>query len=266
MYKINRGKSVHLVQVLESVFISCKRLENMLQCSSLVFFREEVTDMRKNKAIVVILVVLALVVGLGVYGMNVLNATTSQGDKSIVLGLDLSGGVSITYQIMTENPTQTDIEDTIAKLEERAENYSTEYAVYQVGEDRITVEIPGVFDANAVLEELGIYVEEFSTTAIRVSEIPLWMQGTKVEVYIKDVIEELLHKPSIDIPSIRSLAIASLSCKASIRANHALNLDDMQNLVTTLLKCENPNTCPHGRPTILKYSKYELEKFFKRVG
>ena len=111
--------------------------------------------MRKNKAIAVILAVVLLVAGLGVYGMQVLNATTSKGDKSIVLGLDLSGGVSITYQIMTENPTQTDINDTIAKLEERAENYSTEYAVYQVGEDRITVEIPGVFDANAVLEELG---------------------------------------------------------------------------------------------------------------
>lgn len=111
--------------------------------------------MRKNKAIAIILAVVVLLAGLGVYGMNVLNSTTSKGDKSIILGLDLSGGVSITYQIMTENPTQTDINDTIAKLEERAENYSTEYAVYQVGEDRITVEIPGVFDANAVLEELG---------------------------------------------------------------------------------------------------------------
>ena len=102
--------------------------------------------MRKNKAIAIILVVVVLLAGLGVYGMNVLNATTAKGDKSIVLGLDLSGGVSITYQIMTENPNQTDIDDTIAKLEERAENYSTEYAVYQVGDDRITVEIPGVFD------------------------------------------------------------------------------------------------------------------------
>lgn len=111
--------------------------------------------MRKNKAIAIILAVVILLAGLGVYGMNVLNATTSKGNNSIILGLDLSGGVSITYQIMTENPTQTDINDTIAKLEERAENYSTEYAVYQVGEDRITVEIPGVFDANAVLEDLG---------------------------------------------------------------------------------------------------------------
>ena len=111
--------------------------------------------MKKNKAIAIILAIVLLLAGLGVYGMNVLNATTGKGDKSIILGLDLSGGVSITYQIMTENPTQTDINDTIAKLEERAENYSTEYAVYQVGEDRITVEIPGVFDANEVLEELG---------------------------------------------------------------------------------------------------------------
>lgn len=111
--------------------------------------------MRKNKAIAIILAVVVLLAGLGVYGAQVLDATISKGDKSIILGLDLSGGVSITYQIMTENPTQTDIDDTIAKLEERAENYSTEYAVYQVGEDRITVEIPGVFDANAVLEELG---------------------------------------------------------------------------------------------------------------
>ena len=111
--------------------------------------------MKKNKAYAIIAVILAFMIGLGMYAVDVLKATTSKGDNSIILGLDLSGGVSITYQIMTENPTQTDINDTIAKLEERAENYSTEYAVYQVGEDRITVEIPGVFDANAVLEELG---------------------------------------------------------------------------------------------------------------
>ncbi len=111
--------------------------------------------MRKNKAYGIIAVILAFMVGLGIFAVDILKATTDKGDNSIILGLDLSGGVSITYQIMTENPTQTDINDTIAKMEERAENYSTEYAVYQVGDDRITVEIPGVFDANAVLEELG---------------------------------------------------------------------------------------------------------------
>lgn len=111
--------------------------------------------MKKNKAIVIILLTLSLLVGLGAYAVDVLQATSAKEEDSIILGLDLSGGVSITYQIVTENPTQTDINDTIAKMEERAENYSTEYAVYRVGDDRITVEIPGVFDANAVLEDLG---------------------------------------------------------------------------------------------------------------
>ena len=111
--------------------------------------------MKKNKAIVTVVLIFSLLIGLGVYAINVLQNTQKKANNSIILGLDLSGGVSITYQIMTENPSETDINDTIAKMEERAENYSTEYAVYQVGEDRITVEIPGVFDANAVLEELG---------------------------------------------------------------------------------------------------------------
>ena len=111
--------------------------------------------MKKSKAVVIIILIMAMMLGLGYYAVDVIGATKAKEDNSIVLGLDLSGGVSITYKIVTENPTETDIKDTIAKLEERAENYSTEYAVYQVGDDRITVEIPGVFDANAVLEELG---------------------------------------------------------------------------------------------------------------
>ena len=111
--------------------------------------------MKKNKGIAIILVILTLVVGLGASCVSILNATMAKKDNGLILGLDLSGGVSITYKIVNENPSATDIADTIAKMEERAENYSTEYAVYQVGEDRITVEIPGVFDANAVLEELG---------------------------------------------------------------------------------------------------------------
>ena len=111
--------------------------------------------MKKNKGIIVILLILVLAAGLGVGCINTVNATTAKKDNGLILGLDLSGGVSITYKIVNENPSATDIADTIAKMEERAENYSTEYAVYQVGDDRITVEIPGVFDANAVLEELG---------------------------------------------------------------------------------------------------------------
>ncbi len=74
---------------------------------------------------------------------------------SIKLGLDLAGGVSITYQVDDENPTSEQISDTVYKLQRRIEGYSTEAVVYREGEDRITVEIPGVTDANEILEDLG---------------------------------------------------------------------------------------------------------------
>lgn len=111
--------------------------------------------MKKGKAAVVMALILAAVVGLSYYSSLILDATGKKGEMSIPLGLDLSGGVSITYQIVDENPTEEDMNDTIYKLQKRVESYSTESSVYQVGEDRITVEIPGVSDANVILEELG---------------------------------------------------------------------------------------------------------------
>ena len=73
----------------------------------------------------------------------------------IKLGLDLAGGVSITYQAVYENPTDEQMSDTIYKLQKRVEQYSTEAQVYQEGSDRITVEIPGVTDADTILNDLG---------------------------------------------------------------------------------------------------------------
>ena len=75
--------------------------------------------------------------------------------RNIILGLDLAGGVSITYQAIEENPSDADMRDTIHRLQMRVEQYSTEAAVYQEGRNRINIEIPGVQDANAVLEDLG---------------------------------------------------------------------------------------------------------------
>lgn len=111
--------------------------------------------MKKSKATVILVVILAALVGLAYYASIILSSTGIGEEMSIPLGLDLSGGVSITYQVMDENPRAEDMSDTIYKLQKRVESYSTEASVYQVGEDRITVEIPGVSDANKILEELG---------------------------------------------------------------------------------------------------------------
>jgi len=112
--------------------------------------------MKKSKAIVVMLV---LVVLLGFFGYTAavgVGSSSAGSASDIKLGLDLAGGVSITYQVVGEQePDAADMADTIRKLQKRVEVYSTESVVYQEGNDRINIEIPGVSDANAILEELG---------------------------------------------------------------------------------------------------------------
>ena len=115
----------------------------------------EIMNMKKRKAAVVLFAVFAALAGLAYWASIILSSTGIGKTMSIPLGLDLSGGVSITYQVLDENPSAEDMSDTIYKLQRRVEGYSTEASVYQVGDDRITVEIPGESDANMILAELG---------------------------------------------------------------------------------------------------------------
>ena len=112
--------------------------------------------MKKSKAIVILLVMVIALLGVGYIDIWGVNAEGAGSASDIKLGLDLAGGVSITYQVVgDEDPSATDMSDTVAKLQKRVYNYSTEAIVYQEGTDRINIEIPGVSDANAILQELG---------------------------------------------------------------------------------------------------------------
>ncbi len=112
--------------------------------------------MKKSKAIVSLLAFVLVLAGLGYTAVFGIGAEKSGSASSIDLGLDLAGGVSITYQVVgDEKPSDSDMSDTIYKLQQRVEGYSTEAQVYQEGDDRINIEIPGVSDANTILEELG---------------------------------------------------------------------------------------------------------------
>ena len=111
--------------------------------------------MKKNKGILSLILTVVLVVLLGFTVLVGFGTTGTGAMKNIKLGLDLAGGVSITYQVKDDNPTEKEMSDTIYKLQKRVEQYSTEASVYQEGDDRINIEIPGVTDANAILDELG---------------------------------------------------------------------------------------------------------------
>ena len=117
--------------------------------------------LKKGQGIAWLLVFIAILGLLGYYAAIVLTGTIKKSDDSLKLGLDLDGGVSITYEAVGNTPTDEQMQDTILKLQQRIENdlgeesSTTEANVYRVGDKRITVEIPGVTDANALLEELG---------------------------------------------------------------------------------------------------------------
>ncbi len=111
--------------------------------------------MKKNKGIISLILTVVLIALMGFTVTVGFGKTQTGAMKNIKLGLDLAGGVSITYQVKDKNPTDEEMSDTIYKLQRRVEQYSTEASVYQEGSDRINIEIPGVTDANKILDELG---------------------------------------------------------------------------------------------------------------
>lgn len=111
--------------------------------------------MNKKKGILTLLLTVVLIALLGFTSIVGFGKKGSGSAKNIILGLDLQGGVSITYEVKNDNPTDEQMRDTIYKLQQRVTSYSTEAVAYQEGDDRINIEIPGISDANAVLQELG---------------------------------------------------------------------------------------------------------------
>ena len=111
--------------------------------------------MKKSKGIISLILTVVLIALLGFTTVVGFGKGQTGAAKNIKLGLDLEGGVSITYQVKGETPSAEDMSDTIYKLQKRVKQYSTEATVYQEGDDRISIEIPGVTDANEILSELG---------------------------------------------------------------------------------------------------------------
>ena len=118
----------------------------------------------------------------------------------------------------------------------------------------------------ALLRAVGLEFEPFGVNAYKVTQIPVWAKEYDEKAYVDELVYEVLHEDRLDIFKLRTHVIATMSCKRSVKANDRLSLADMQYLLDNLLKCDNPHACPHGRPTIIHFNKYELEKMFKRTG
>ncbi len=115
------------------------------------------------------------------------------------------------------------------------------------------------------LEAVGVFLEEFGQSSFVVREHPSWFpQGEEQEI-IEDLIEQVLTTKKADIKKLREAAAIMMSCKKSIKANHYLTKEQMETLLRDLRNADNPFTCPHGRPVLIHFTSYEVEKMFKRV-
>ncbi|MBT2682933.1 DNA mismatch repair endonuclease MutL [Bacillus sp. ISL-37] len=115
------------------------------------------------------------------------------------------------------------------------------------------------------LEKVGVFLEPFGYNSFIVRSHPQWFPPGEEKDLIEDMIEQLLLMKKVDLKKLREEAAIMMSCKASIKANHHLRNDEIQALLDELRRSSDPFTCPHGRPIIVHYSTYEMEKMFKRV-
>lgn len=117
-----------------------------------------------------------------------------------------------------------------------------------------------------LLKSVGVEIIPFGSHTYKIVSVPVFKEQYDIQTYVQAMIDQLIHDEHLDLASLRTHAFATMACKASVRANDRLDLQSMQYLLDRLSHCDNPYACPHGRPTIVHFSRYEIEKMFKRTG
>lgn len=120
-------------------------------------------------------------------------------------------------------------------------------------------------ESKAALDDVGVFLEEFGQSSFIVREYPTWFPKGEEQEIIEQLIEQVLNTRIADIKKLREAAAIMMSCKKSIKANHYLDQQQMERLIEDLRNADNPFTCPHGRPVLIHFTSYEVEKMFKRV-
>lgn len=112
---------------------------------------------------------------------------------------------------------------------------------------------------------LGFEIEEFGTGSVAIRSMPVDLYGCEETEFFREVLDELCENPMKDQPDVILNKLASMACKAAVKGNNSLTFEEVSALLDEMLTLDNPYHCPHGRPTIISMSKYEIEKKFKRI-
>lgn len=195
-------------------------------------------------------------------------------DRPIKKFLDVQGQVLGTYIVAQDETGMYLIDQHAAKERINYEYYLSQYENRNLDLTDmlvpLTFDLPKsdfvkIWDNKDKLAQLGIELEELSSQTLVIRAIPAWMKDVNAGIFIEEMFAKLVADQNIDIVKMQDHAIATLACKASLKANTFLTKEGMQGLVNDLMRCDNPYVCPHGRPVIIYYTEYELEKLFKRV-
>ena len=116
-----------------------------------------------------------------------------------------------------------------------------------------------------LIKSYGFEIEEFGLNTIVIKSHPTWLLTGYEKESIEKLVDLLINDYNIDRIKFHESIAKTLACKMSVKGNTRINSEQMQKLIDNLVLCDNPYNCPHGRPTIIKFTKYELEKMFKRV-
>lgn len=116
-----------------------------------------------------------------------------------------------------------------------------------------------------LLEEVGVYLEEYGANQLILREHPIWMKEEEIESGIYEMCDMLLLTKEVSIKKYRAELAIMMSCKRSIKANHTLDDYSARDLIYQLSQCDNPYNCPHGRPVLVNFTKSDMEKMFRRI-
>ena len=115
------------------------------------------------------------------------------------------------------------------------------------------------------LKNIGFSFTEAGPSGLYLSEIPIWLIDEDIDLFIQNIIVSLETYGSVNVSDLRDNLSKSIACKGAIKANHYLNVDEVHQLIEDLRQTKNPYYCPHGRPILIMFSEYDIEKRFKRI-
>ena len=186
----------------------------------------------------------------------------------------VAGNVFGTYIICQNNTGMYLIDQHAAK--ERCNYEKVAYDLSHPTKKRIDLLIPInielpinefliIKDNIEILNKLNFVIEEFGVNSYIIKSHPIWLPKGNEKEAIRRIFDLIIDtKENFSLEKFNDNLAKTMACKMSIKANDAISIEEMEKVVDDLRKCKNPNTCPHGRPTIIKFTVYELEKMFKR--